>query len=159
MENGLENRNKGKTVLAQLAALQRMNREGLTEQWRALMGTEPPDCRPYVLQRRLAHRVQELTWGTTQEEAKRHIAERREQLGLNEAALMRNRSGKRKNAPVVGTRLAREWNGQRHEVTVTADGFEYKGRCYRSLSAIAKSITGTHWNGRAFFGLSRQKTK
>jgi len=49
----------------------------------------------------------------------------------------------------------REWNETRHEVTVTRDGYEYQGRNYRSLTAIAKAITGTHWNGRAFFGLAK----
>jgi hypothetical protein len=58
--------------------------------------------------------------------------------------------------PVVGTRLVREWRGERHEVTVVPGGFEYLGRLYRSLTAIAKVITGQHWNGRLFFGLRRR---
>jgi hypothetical protein len=61
--------------------------------------------------------------------------------------------------PVVGTRLIRDWNDRRYEVTVTYGGFEFEGRRYRSLSAIAKVITGTHWNGRAFFGLKQQNDK
>jgi len=55
--------------------------------------------------------------------------------------------------PVVGTRIVRTWQGQRYEITVVAAGFEYEGRRYRSLSAIAREITGTRWNGPAFFGL------
>ena len=47
----------------------------------------------------------------------------------------------------------REWNGRRCEVTVASGGFVFEGRRYRSLTAITKVITGTHWNGRAFFGL------
>jgi hypothetical protein len=47
----------------------------------------------------------------------------------------------------------REWNGRRYEVTVASGGFVFEGRRYRSLTAITKAITGTHWNGRAFFGL------
>jgi len=160
MNEAVLNQEKRRTVLAQLAALKRMDVRALNEQWRTLMGTEPPDCRPSVLQRRLALRVQELVWGSSSEDGKHRIENRRVELGLNDAALIQGRAGKaRRDDPVVGTRLAREWNGARHEVTVTADGFEYKGRRYKSLSAIAKSITGTHWNGRAFFGLYRQKRK
>jgi hypothetical protein len=56
--------------------------------------------------------------------------------------------------PIAGTRLLREYQGVEHVVTVLADGFEYEGRPYRSLSAIARVITGTRWNGWTFFGLS-----
>jgi hypothetical protein len=55
--------------------------------------------------------------------------------------------------PIVGTKLVREYQGVEHVVTVLADGFEYEGRPYRSLSAIARAITGTRWNGWTFFGL------
>ena len=55
--------------------------------------------------------------------------------------------------PVAGTRLMREYQGVQHSVTVTGDGYEYQGRPYRSLSAIARAITGTRWNGLLFFGL------
>ncbi|MEO5351564.1 MAG: DUF2924 domain-containing protein, partial [Magnetococcus sp. YQC-3] len=58
--------------------------------------------------------------------------------------------------PVVGTRLLREWKGVQHSVTVTPNGFEYQGRPFRSLSAVAKAITGTQWNGFLFFGIRRQ---
>jgi hypothetical protein len=54
-----------------------------------------------------------------------------------------------------GARLVREWHGRTHTVTVTEDGFEYVGLSYRSLSNIAKKITGTHWSGPRFFGLVR----
>ena len=65
---------------------------------------------------------------------------------------------KKKGMPVVGTRLIREWNGGRYEVIVVRDGFEFEGQKFRSLTAITKVITGTHWNGPAFFGL-RQNGK
>jgi hypothetical protein len=55
--------------------------------------------------------------------------------------------------------LLREWQGVEHVVTVTVDGFEWQGRPYKSLSAIARAITGTRWNGWVFFGLkSRRQT-
>ena len=52
-----------------------------------------------------------------------------------------------------GTRLMREWNGRMHVVDVTDDGFVFDGKTYRSLSAIARRITGVHWSGPRFFGL------
>ena len=58
--------------------------------------------------------------------------------------------------PVAGTRLIREYRGVEQTVTVLADGYEWEGRPYRSLSAIARAITGTRWNGLVFFGLKRQ---
>ena len=59
--------------------------------------------------------------------------------------------------PIVGTRLIREWQGVEHLVTVTADGFDWQGRPYKSLSAIARAITGTRWNGWVFFGLKNHR--
>ena len=55
----------------------------------------------------------------------------------------------------VGTRLLRDWHGEQHEIVVERDGFNYKGKTYRSLSAVARAITGSHRGGRRFFGLER----
>ena len=55
--------------------------------------------------------------------------------------------------PIAGTRLIREYQGVEHSVTVLADGFEYQGRPFKSLSAIARAVTGTRWNGWMFFGI------
>ena len=79
-----------------------------------------------------------------------------EQAGYDEKGALRHSrkpASFRKDVPMVGTRLVREWDGERYEVTVVQGGFEFAGRRYRSLTAIAKAITGTHWNGPAFFGL------
>ena len=57
---------------------------------------------------------------------------------------------------ILGTRLIRGWDGQRHEVTAVAGGFEYQGKRHWSLTAIAEEITGTHRSGPPFFGLKRQ---
>ena len=71
----------------------------------------------------------------------------------------RKKSGIRadRDRPIIGTRLLREWQGVEQVVTVTADGFEWQGRPYKSLSAIARAITGTRWSGPAFFGLKARK--
>jgi len=59
--------------------------------------------------------------------------------------------------PLAGTRLIREWQGVEHCVTVRDDGYEYQGRPYKSLSAVARAITGTRWNGWLFFGLKNRQ--
>jgi hypothetical protein len=64
-------------------------------------------------------------------------------------------SSNRVKRPAVGTKLIREYQGIEHHVTVTRNGFEYQGRTFRSLSHIAREITGTRWSGPLFFGLTR----
>jgi hypothetical protein len=61
------------------------------------------------------------------------------------------------NRPIAGTRLIREWRGAEHNVTVRQEDFEYRGLPYKSLSAIARAITGTRWNGLVFFGLKNKR--
>ena len=59
---------------------------------------------------------------------------------------------------ITGTRLIREWQGVEHTATVLDDGFEYQGRRYKSLSAVARAITGTRWNGPLFWGLRNHRS-
>ena len=61
--------------------------------------------------------------------------------------------------PVAGTVLTRTYRGRRVEVRLLTSGFAYGGQTYRSLSAVAKAVTGSHWNGLLFFGLTKQKEK
>ena len=60
--------------------------------------------------------------------------------------------------PIAGTRLLRAYQGMEHTVTVLQDGYEWQGRPYKSLSAIARAITGTRWNGLVFFGLKNRRS-
>lgn len=143
------------TVLKQIADLQRRSYAELQERWRMLMGAEPPRYSRESLVKRLAHRLQELAYGGLSSETRERMDELLEEAGYDELGGMGPRRRRRghEDTPVVGTRLVREWDGERHEVTVVQGGFEYRGRRYRSLSAIANTITGGHWNGKAFFGL------
>jgi len=61
------------------------------------------------------------------------------------------------NDPPPGSVLTREYKGRTVRVRVLDDGFEYEGQPYRSLTAVARAITGSHWNGRAFFGLTKAR--
>jgi hypothetical protein len=137
-------------VLRRLRALERAPTADLKQQWRELFGKEPPPfSRPY-LQSRLAYRIQELAHGGLKPETVARLEGLGEKLDGGSITLRRIRADDR---PIAGTRLVREYQGVEHVVTVLADGFEYQGRRYRSLSAIARAVTNTRWNGWTFFGL------
>ncbi len=125
----------------------------LKQQWRELFGKEPPPFNRAYLQTRLAYRVQELAYGGLKPETVARLEALGEKLDGGNVVLRRIRADDR---PIAGTRLMREYQGVEHVVTVLQDGFEYEGRPYRSLSAIARAITGTRWNGWTFFGLTRR---
>jgi hypothetical protein len=97
----------------------------------------------------LAFRIQELAHGGLKPETNAKLRE-------IASSLNPKRSDARQRFR-AGTRLVREWQGKVHEVIITADGFEYQGRTYQSLSPIACHITGTHWSGPAFFGTRKDK--
>ena len=142
------------SAVRQVADLRAMSMEELRGRWRELFGSEPPAYGRAQLIKRLAYRLQELAFGGLSEETgKRLRALARKHDG--DSGVPRRRSSQA--GPVAGTRLIREWDGRRHEVTVTREGFEYDGQPYRSLSAIARAITGTPWNGPAFFGLRKRR--
>jgi hypothetical protein len=151
-------------VLRQIAELQRLPMPELTERWRVLMGAEPPPYNKQFLLKRLIYRVQELVYGGLPMSAYQEMDQTLTEAGYDELGAVITAGKKRKTAPnrkpgipVIGTQLIREWNGGRYGVLVTRDGFEYDGRPFKSLTAITKVITGTHWNGPKFFGLRVQK--
>ena len=136
-------------VLQRIAALKTMDISGLKANWRELFDAEPPVFNRKYLETRLAYRIQELAFGGLKPETVRRIEALVDDLDRGGGAL-RRRDGDR---PIAGTRLVREWQGTEHCVTVTDSGYEYEGRPYKSLSAVARAITGTRWNGWLFFGL------
>jgi len=139
-------------ILAQVAALSDKGANELKKLWRKLYQTEPPPFnKPYYI-KRLAYRIQELALGIDNSKLEKRLAVLAGQ-GLDKPAKERKRLEVYR--PVAGTRLMREWDNQEHHVTALEDGFEYRGMRYNSLSAVAKKITGTTWNGLVFFGLKR----
>jgi Protein of unknown function (DUF2924) len=145
-------------VLKQVAELATLSHDALKQRWRDLYGTAPPSYNRVGLLKRLAYRVQELSYGGLSEETRRRLREfiPPEQLDGEDAEVARAaRRRRRDGIPVIGTLLVREWHGTRYEVTVVWNGFEYEGCLYRSLTAVARAITGTHLNGPQFFGLRR----
>jgi hypothetical protein len=123
----------------------------LREQWRGLYKTQaPPNLSRELLVRAVAHRMQELALGALRPEPRRQLMRIAQQFKQTGEATIRARPELRS-----GTRLIREWQGRTYDVLVLDDGFSWQGIRYRSLSAIARKITGTAWSGPLFFGLKR----
>lgn len=146
-----------RSTLRQLAELPQLSMPDLQARWRELLGTEPQRYNREFLVSRLAHRIQELTHGGLARSSREEMNRMLEEAGYDEiGAPPTKRLRRSREAMILGTRLIREWDGRRHEVTTVAGGFEYQGKRYRSLTAIAEQITGVHWSGPSFFGLKRQ---
>lgn len=143
------------SIVRQIARLQKLPIDALRERWRDLFGNEPPAYCRALLVRRLGYRLQELALGGLDPQDHKRIRSAVVDGKFAEEEPLKKDRPREKGMPVIGTRLVREWNGDRYEVTVVYDGFEFQGKTYRSLTAITKAITGTHWNGPAFFGLRR----
>ncbi len=137
-------------VLARLAALKRMSVRELKAEWEALFAAPAPNNSRGYLEMRLAWRIQELALGGLSRETRKILDLLADEIDGNsgrKAIIADPRN------PVIGTRLVREWDGVEHTVTVMRDGFEWQGRRFKSLSAAARAISGSNWNGYRFFGL------
>jgi hypothetical protein len=130
-----------------LSRLPQLDLGELRALWRRLYKTETvPRLSRELLVRAVAYRMQEVASGGPRLELQRQ---------LRHIALELQQTGRLRIRPQLkpGTRLMREWRGRSHEVLVLDDGFSWQGTHYRSLSAIARQITGTAWSGPLFFGL------
>ena len=142
-------------IPARLVALRTTPTPDLKAQWRDLFETEPPPFNRRYLESRLAYRIQELVYGGLKPETIRRLEALGEELDGGDKKRRSIRFDR--DRPITGTRLLRDWQGVEQVVTVIKDGFEWQGRPYRSLSAIARAITGTRWNGWVFFGLKNHR--
>ena len=136
-------------VIGKVAALPSLENDELKKLWQELFDEPAPRKKRDYLIPRLAWRIQELAYGGLSDNAQGRIDR-----------LMRSKEelkpvSRRVRRPAMGTKLIREYQGVEHNVTVTRNGFEYQGRTFRSLSHIAREITGTRWSGPLFFGLTR----
>ncbi|HEX7840086.1 MAG TPA: DUF2924 domain-containing protein [Kofleriaceae bacterium] len=150
-------------VQRELVALDAMTVGELAEKYRAVFGIPTRSRNKEYLRKHLAWRIQERAEGGLSPRA----LERIEQLAPQAPVRRRERVAKQGDAerpapatarpdrdsrlPPPGTVLTRAHDGIEHRVTVLTDGFEYQGKCHRSLSQIARLITGTSWNGFTFF--------
>jgi len=136
-----------------LQALPALSVEELRKEWRRLYRSQPPRLSRDLLVRAIAYRIQEVRYAGLSKATSRKLA----------ALVQVRRSGGEiapEGAPRIqaGARLVREWNGRTHTVTVEKEGFTYAGRGYRSLTAIAREITGARWSGPRFFGVVRKRS-
>jgi hypothetical protein len=122
-------------IEAEIADLRSFALDALRRRWRVVFGRTPPaGLSKDLLGRMIACRLQEQAFGGLDRESPRHGGSPRRRLK-------------------PGTVLVRDYEGQRHTVTVAPDGFNWQGTTYASLSAIARAITGTAWSGPRFFAL------
>ena len=137
-----------------LARLPQLDIRELREEWRRLYKADTsPRLSSELLIRAIAHRMQEVALGGLRPELQRQLRHISQELKQTGAATTRLRSQLK-----PGTRLMREWRGRTHEVLVLDDGFSWQGTDCRSLSAIARKITGTAWSGPLFFGLKLNRS-
>ncbi|MBB4155764.1 hypothetical protein GGQ80_003695 [Sphingomonas jinjuensis] len=132
------------SVEDEVAGLERLSSDELRTKWRTLTGSPVPQMSPSLLRLALAWEIQARAYGGLSRETRRAL----DQLA----------AGKTRTTSVSpGMRLVREWNGRAHVVVVGDDGIiRWDEREWRSLSEVARAITGTRWSGPAFFGLKRK---
>jgi hypothetical protein len=139
-------------IAAELARLEALTNFELRHEWRRLHGMQPPKSLSRdLLLRGITYKIQERAFGGLSKSVLRKLSE----------ALPEARSNSVRPATAVrakvGTRLVREWNGQTHTVLVHEDGIVWRGKLYRSLSVVAREITGAHWSGPRFFALTTKR--
>jgi hypothetical protein len=131
-------------VARELAALAELNRPALLQRWRMAFGRDaPPRLSRALMEKAIAYDLQVKAFGGLSSRTRRALR----------AAAKADGKSTLSNLPSRGTRLVREWHGALHEVEVLDDGYLWRGTRHRSLSAIARAITGTKWSGPRFFGL------
>jgi hypothetical protein len=146
------------SVEAEIARLRGLDTKALRARWRTSFGQDAPThVARHLLFAMLAYRLQAEAMGDLDAETVRFL----KQVDLvpsKQAAVPLTQAFERQTRNLSpGTVLTREWSGQHHRVMVCDGGFVWEGRPYRSLSEIAKIITGTKWNGPRFFGLRAEK--
>lgn len=140
------------TLHTKLNALATMSPVQLKQFLSDLSGIDLPYASPSLLQHLIAHQLQEKALG----KLPAYIERRLDRIGGNGHA---DAPATSRRGPILpGTRFVREWNGKTIAVTATEGGFEWESENYRSLSEIARKVTGAHWSGPRFFGLTAKMT-
>ena len=157
----------------EVAVMRQMSIGELREKYECVFGETTTSRHPSCLIRRIAWRMQANEQGGISCRARRRVEELANEADLRMTAPKPPPSGngetvthpapaailEAEDEPTVGTKLVRQYKGQEYVVTIAKNGVRWEGTLYRSLSAVAKAITGSHWNGRAFFGLTGRAKK
>ena len=137
------------TLAAEIADLSKLGIDDLRERWKAVYGKAPSsEIGRSFLTRSIAYRLQEQIYGGLKPSTRRLLAE-----AAGEAARGNSPKTPQIRKTQSGTILVREWQGNAHRVTMLDDGVSFNGKHYRSLSEVAREITGSRWSGPRFFGL------
>ena len=150
-------RQSGVDIASKLELLSRRSLSDLRSDWRRLYRLPPPKrLSRDLLIRGIAYRLQEQSYGGLSKSILNQL------LPSNDDTQTKTEPQSKVAIPIIlrpGTRLVREWKGQTLSVLVSADGyFDWNGKRYASLSIIAREITGAHWSGPRFFGLTNPKS-
>jgi hypothetical protein len=138
-----------------IAELPKLTKSALKSLWLESLGRPaPPRLRRQAMIPVLAYRIQERAYGGLKPSTLKRLRALAEALERNPSAVLTDSPRIR-----AGTRLIREWRGEKHEVMVDGSGYEYRGKKFASLSEIARHITGTRWSGPLFFGLKTGKDR
>ncbi len=134
-----------------LAVLPTLSLGDLRLEWRRLFRADPPRLSRDMMMRAIAYRLQEIAHGGRSKTTQRRLMTLTAEFETG---------GRIAPPPATkikpGARLVREWHGRTHTISVTANGFEFQGKTYRSLTRIARDITGAQWSGPRFFGLTKR---
>lgn len=136
-------------LIKQVVTLQKMKTADLEKMWGRFYDHPPEIASRQHVTAKIAYKLQELAYGGVDETtvAKIKACAKKIQTPLDKAKKTK------KYKPMVGSKLVKEYNGALLEVLVVQDGFAYNGEVFKSLSAVAKKVTGTNWNGLRFFGV------
>ena len=141
-------------LAAEIASLSNLGTDELRERWKAICGKAPsPEIGRSFLTRAIAYSLQERAHGGLKPPSCRLLAR------AVDESLPRTSSKPQTRMAQSGTILIREWQGTAHRVTMLDDGVSFNGKRYRSLSEVAREITGSRWSGPRFFGLRTQDTE
>ena len=128
-------------ITAKVRALEGMPLDDLRQEWRRLYGDPPPIRSVDLLSRWLAWKIQSDAFGGFDADTAKALFHKSASLAAQRLSL--------------GDRLEREWRGRKVTVDVVEAGFSWRGEVFASLSAIARAVSGTRWNGHVFFGLRK----
>src|ERR1700730_5397625 len=143
-------------LAAELEQLRELSSEELRERWQTLFGAEPPPkLRSSLMVQAIAYRLQEKALGGLKPATLRLL----ERIADDAAARRQVSTTPEKVRVRAGTVLIQEWHGTKHQVIVLKEGFLYRAKCFRSLSRIARAITGSRWSAPLFFGLKSSRKK
>lgn len=143
-------RESGGDVADRLTGLETLDVRAMRQEWRRLYRAEPPRLSRDLMTRALAYRIQEIAFGGLSKATLRRLARLAAEFESDGRIATQSQPRIR-----PGARLVREWHGRTYSAVATEEGFQFQGKIYRSLTSIAREITGAAWSGPRFFGLAK----